>query len=212
MDSKHDEQIKVWDPVVRLFHWSLVVSFFVAYLSGEESLQTHIYAGYFIIALLVIRVIWGFIGTSHARFSDFLYPPKEIVAYLKSLASGHPKRYLGHNPAGGVMVFLLLIALGLTSITGLLLDTETGGVAGVGFVSTAVADEHGWAEEEDEEHEREESGGEDELLEELHEFLGEFTLFLVFFHIGGVVVSSRLHHENLVRAMITGKKPAEPQS
>jgi len=210
MSMERDEQIKVWDPVVRLFHWSLVISFFVTYLSGEEALEVHIYGGYFIAALLVVRVVWGFIGTPHARFSDFLYPPKETAAYLKSLASGHPRRYLGHNPAGGVMVFLLLIVLGLTTVTGLFLDTKGEGVARMdpGLVSVAVADEEhdGW-DDEDEEDGHEEEG----MLEELHEFLGELALFLVFFHIAGVLVSSRLHHENLVRAMITGKKPVEPR-
>ncbi len=208
MAGEGEEQIRVWDPVVRLFHWGLVISFFVAYLSGEESLRTHVYAGYVIVFLLAVRVVWGFIGTPHARFSDFVYPPRETFAYLKSLASGHPKRYLGHNPAGGLMVILLLISLALTSITGLLLD-ETYEVTdvGPGIVSVAVADE----DEDDEEYEGS-SHHEEEMLEELHEILGELTLFLVFIHIAGVLVSSRLHHENLVRAMITGKKPAEPRS
>jgi len=206
-----DNQVRVWDPLVRLFHWSLVAAFVIAYLSGEEESLVHVYAGYFIIGLLVFRVVWGFVGTRYARFSDFLYSPARTVQYLKSLFSGTPEHFTGHNPAGGWMVILLLIALLSTSYTGLKVYAAEGygplasGADGVTLMATAYAGE-------DDDHEaaggdREEQEGE-EFWEELHEVSANLTVLLVLIHVAGVVVSSRLHRENLVRAMITGNKNA----
>ncbi len=209
------KQIKVWDPLVRLFHWTLVISFLVAYLSGEELQQVHIYSGYLITGLLVLRIIWGFIGSRHARFYDFLYSPREITSYLKSLISGKPKHYLGHNPAGGVMVILLLISLGSTVATGLIMDSGANTLSGAPAMQNAPSDRTWLArEDEDDDDEAFETEGreDNEAMEEIHEFFANFTLFLVFFHVAGVIVSSRLHRENLVRAMITGKKTADPEA
>ena len=82
------KQIRVWDLFVRVFHWSLVLSFTVAYLSGDEESAIHINAGYIIAGLISFRLIWGFIGSKHARFSDFLHSPQTIIDYFKSLLSG----------------------------------------------------------------------------------------------------------------------------
>ena len=209
-----ENRVKVWDPLVRLFHWTLVISFAVAYLSGDEMDQLHLYAGYVITGLLVFRLVWGFVGSRHARFSDFVRPPGEVIDYLKSLFSGHPKRYLGHNPAGGVMVILLLVSLAGTVGTGLVMDPAFGGggmEGAAGQSSMAMYEDDDDDDDEDDEDERYEGRGENEVVEELHEVLANLTLFLVFLHIAGVVVSSRLHRENLVRAMITGYKPKDPE-
>jgi len=180
-------EIRVWDSLVRIFHWSLVAAFVVAYFTEDEMMTLHVYAGYLIAGLLVFRLIWGFIGTPHARFADFVYSPGEVLSYLKSMVAGRPAHYLGHNPAGGAMIILLLVSLIATVITGLLV---LGGEAGTGaFAATAMA------------------GGEaGEVWEEIHEFFANFTLFLVVLHVAGVILGSRLHGENLVRAMITGRK------
>ncbi len=182
----------VWDPLVRMFHWSLVAAFIVAYVTEDDMTTLHVYAGYLIAGLLVFRVIWGFIGPRHARFSDFVYTPAEVLGYLKDMASGHPARYLGHNPAGGVMIVLLLVSLVVTVITGLLV---LGGEAGTGVLASTLAVSNG-------------EGG--EAWEEVHEFFSNFTLFLAALHVAGVILGSRLHGENLVRAMVTGKKKANP--
>jgi len=192
--------IKVWDPLLRLFHWSLVIAFFAAYLTGDELQTVHLWAGYLITGLLAFRLLWGFIGPRHARFSDFLYSRAEIGTYLRDLAAGRPRRYLGHNPAGAVMVFLLLGSLILTAASGLALEQT---------LPEPTAQSASWFQWEDDEDEHEGEGN--EILEELHEFFANLTLLLVLLHIAGVAVSSRLHHENLVRAMITGRKPAKPE-
>jgi cytochrome b len=209
-----DNQVRVWDPLVRLFHWTLVAAFVVAYLTGEEESMVHIYAGYYIAGLLLFRVIWGFVGTRHARFSDFIASPGRTVRYLKGMFAGTPEHYVGHNPAGGWMIIMLLVSLVLTTWTGL----EYYGLEGHGPlaavsvelapVATALADdddryEHG-------EHGDGEGGHspEEEFWEELHEFFANFTVLLIVIHVAGVLVAGRLHGENLVRAMITGRKNA----
>lgn len=200
------KNIKVWDIVVRLFHWLLVLLFIVSYLTGEEQdalpIPIHVYSGYAIIGLLLIRIIWGVIGGQHARFRDFIYSPSTVLAYLRALKQGNPKRYLGHNPAGGYMIIAMLVMLTGTTMSGLKCYAEEGyGPLAesntVTFISAAYADD----DDDDEEH----SDGE-EFWEEVHEFFVTMTLLLVFLHIMGVILSSKRHKENLVRAMITGKK------
>jgi len=199
-----NESIKVWDILIRVFHWSLAFFFIIAYVTGEELETMHAYAGYIIIGLLAVRIVWGVIGTRYARFSNFIYSPSQISSYLKSLFSSKPKHYLGHNPAGGAMVIVMLVFLILSSWSGLKAYEMEGkgplASAEMSLVTLAQAD--GWDEGE---YEHEDGEG-DEFWEEVHEVIVNFTLLLVFIHIGGVFVSSALHKENLARAMITGKK------
>ena len=113
-------EINVWDPLVRLFHWMLVIAFGVAWLTEDEWMTLHSYAGYLIVALLLFRLFWGVIGPRHARFSDFVKSPSAVIGYLKDLTKLRAKRYIGHNPAGGAMIVALLICLVMTTLTGLL--------------------------------------------------------------------------------------------
>jgi len=199
-----NESVKVWDIMVRVFHWSLAIFFLLAYVTGDELETMHAYIGYIIIGLLGFRVIWGIVGTRYARFTDFIYSPQTIMAYLKSLLTSSPKHYLGHNPAGGAMVIVMILFLTLVSWSGLkayeaegkgpLASTE------ISVVSTAVADD--WYEDDHRHGHR----GEDDFWEDIHEFIVNFMLLLVFVHLGGVLVSSVLHRENLVRSMVTGRK------
>ncbi len=93
--------VKIWDPLIRIFHWSLVVTFTIAYLSADEESVLHTWSGYAVLGLALFRILWGFIGSQHARFSDFVYPPSVIVSYARDTLLGRAKRYLGHNPLGG---------------------------------------------------------------------------------------------------------------
>lgn len=204
--------IKVWDPLVRIFHWSLVAFFTIAFLTGEEEGSLHIYAGYAVIGLVVFRVLWGFIGTDHARFKDFVFGPGKVIDYLKSLVNGSPTRYVGHNPAGGYMVILMLVTLLVVTFTGLKVYGAEGhgplaANTDISIIAPARAEE-----EAGEENEAGEMSGEaqgEEFWEEIHEAASYFMLLLIALHITGVVVSSRVHKENLVKAMITGKKEQE---
>ena len=166
--------VKVWDPFIRVFHWSLVVLFSVAFLTGDEIKSMHLWAGYAIAALVALRILWGFFGSRHARFSDFVKGPGTVFQYLKQSTRLEAPRYVGHNPAGGAMIVLLIIMLIGLSITGHLMTTDA-------F----------WG---------------SKSMEEVHETFANITLGLVALHVLGVVLASLEHGENLVKAMITGRK------
>jgi cytochrome b len=116
--------IKVWDPFVRIFHWSLVGLFAIAFLTGDEIEWLHLWAGYGIAALVAMRIVWGFIGSRYARFSDFVKGPHAIASFLKESVRLQAPRHLGHNPAGGAMVIALLVMLVGLSVTGFALTTD----------------------------------------------------------------------------------------
>ncbi len=210
MTMNSETEIKVWDPLVRLFHWALVAAFTIAYLTEDDWLDLHVFAGYTVAGLIAFRLLWGFVGSQHARFSDFVYSPANIIAYLKDMLALRAKRYIGHNPAGGAMVLALLLSLAATTLSGMqvyAVEENAGPFAQIEMNLTPIAT----ARADDDEHEHE-GGGHKEggIWEEIHEFFANFTLLLVALHIAGVVVSSLAHNENLPRAMVTGKKRREP--
>jgi cytochrome b len=168
----------VWDAPVRVFHWLLVLSFAVAWLTSEsERWQlVHITAGYTMAGLVAFRILWGLVGTQHARFGDFVRGPRAAVRYLKSLVSPHPEHHAGHNPAGALAILALLALAVLTVATGWASYNEIGG----------------------------------DLFEEVHEALASTMLAIVVLHVVAVLVSSVLRKENLVAAMLHGRKPVPP--
>lgn len=190
MQTPATNDIKVWDPLIRIFHWALVLLFITSYLSGDEWDTLHIYSGYAITGLLAFRLIWGFIGTRYARFSEFVRSPADIKAYLKSLLHGNAKRYIGHNPAGGAMIIALILMLCGTVFSGMALLASDGQGPLAGTFLQAIPED---------------------FTEEIHEFFANGMLLLIALHIGGVIVSSLLHKENLIRAMFTGRKQKEEQ-
>jgi cytochrome b len=213
---KNKQFIKVWDIVVRVFHWSLVGCFAIAFISAEDFRKLHVVFGYSVLFLVLFRILYGFVGTRYARFSDFIYPPDQIVDYLKGLLFGKPRHYMGHNPAGGFMIFIMLLSLLSLTLTGL----KAYGVKGHGplakheisFIANAFADSDDNENHDEQENRKRRSqknheDEKDEFWEEVHETIAYFTLFLVSIHIMGVLVSSIVHRENLIKAMITGHKP-----
>ena len=185
---------KIWDPLVRIFHWALVLSFFIAYITEEDFLIIHSYAGYIVLGLLFIRIIWGFIGSRHARFSDFIYSPKDIKHFLKNTLRLKAKRYMGHNPAGGVMILLMIISLLMTTISGVIVY---GAEEQAGPLASWFTQSHSfWG----------------EAFEEIHELFANFTLLLIFVHVAGVIIESFIHKENLVKSMIDGMKRTDNNS
>lgn len=167
-------QILVWDFPTRIFHWLLVASFIMAYLTSEsERLRDwHMVSGYLLVGLILFRLVWGIIGTKYAKFRDLVRGPAAVLDYLNGLFSKESKRYVGHNPAGAIAIVLLLTCgLGM-GVTGWLLFNDFGG----------------------------------SFIEEGHEALASIMLTVVIVHVLGVMLSSFLHKENLVRAMVTGYK------
>ncbi|HET8747133.1 MAG TPA: cytochrome b/b6 domain-containing protein [Ramlibacter sp.] len=166
----------VWDAPVRVFHWLLAASFAVAWLTsdGERWELVHVTAGYTMAGLVAFRILWGLVGTRHARFTQFVRGPRAALEYLGSLFGREPRHHTGHNPAGGLAIVALL---GLTALTAL----------------------SGWAY-------YEQIAG--HWMKEVHETLAGTMLALVVLHVAAVVASSLLHRENLVAAMVHGRKPA----
>lgn len=117
-------QIKVWDLFVRLYHWSQAALIAEAWITAGEVKWLHERIGYAIVALVAVRILWGFLGPRHARFADFLHGPRAVLTYLGDLLRGRARRYLGHNPAGGAMILALLTAILGTALTGWLLTTD----------------------------------------------------------------------------------------
>ena len=217
-------KVYVWDPLVRIFHWGLVLAFIIAYLTAEEENPIHIYSGYAVLGLITFRVLWGIIGTKYARFSDFLYSPAAVVRYLKGLFGNKPEHFLGHNPLGGWMIVALLLCLFVISVSGLKLYAIEEGrgplavnTGDLSVISNAYADRdddededdngRGTSEHEGKSHHSEKEG--EDFWEEIHEVSTDIMLFLILLHIGGVVISSYMHRENLVRSMVTGVKEVE---
>jgi len=129
-----DNTVKVWDPVVRIGHWTLVISFFTAYFTEDDFLTAHVWAGYVLGAVVCFRLIWGFVGTRHARFTNFVRSPSTTIKYLSDLARNRSRRYIGHNPAGAAMILALLTLLAATVFSGLMiygLEEGAGPLAGI---------------------------------------------------------------------------------
>lgn len=202
-------KVRVWDPLVRIMHWVLVTAFFTAWLTEDDFMNLHVGAGYVVAAVVVLRVAWGFVGTRHARFADFVRSPRTTVRYLRDLGRGRAQRYVGHNPAGAAMIVALLLAITATGVSGLALyaiEEQAGPLAGWFAAPAVTAGQVGDPGDGDERGHAEDSR--EELWEEIHEIAANLSLLLVAVHVAGVLFSSFLHRENLVAAMLTGRKRA----
>jgi len=212
-------QKPVWDLFVRFFHWSLALLFIVAYLTGDEKDVLHRYIGYAMFGLVLVRIVWGFFGTKYALFSEFFCSPAKALNYLKELASGKPKYYTGHNPAAAWMIISLLALTVMTCVSGYAAFTgkgkspsfESGNVFSI--ITNVYADDDEYENHKDRnaKRERHDNSGKDDdesdsIWGDIHEIFAQLMLIFICFHILGVAVSSKMHHENLVKSMITGTK------
>lgn len=184
------QTVRVWDVFIRVFHWALVGAFATAYLSAEDFESVHVWAGYAVLGLVAARLLWGVIGTEHARFANFVRSPVAAFRYVVDVVAGRARRFIGHNPAGAAMIVLMLVTLIALTISGVALygaDEGQGPLAGM-LAGSGEEVEH--------------------LLEEVHEFLANLMLAFIAIHVVGVLVESLVHHESLVRSMFTGRKRA----
>lgn len=181
--------IRVWDAPTRLFHWALAILVIANFFTGEDQgalLVVHTYAGYLAGLLVLFRVWWGFAGGEYARFAEFVRPWRDVRAYIGSFLRLAPRAHIGHNPLGGWMILLMLVVVGLLVITGMMAAAADGVV--VPFFG---------------------AGG--ELAEELHEFLGNLMMVLAAVHVFGVFADWLLTRDNLILAMVTGRKEVRKQ-
>ena len=180
--------IRVWDLPIRLFHWLLVLCItgsFVTINLGDEFIQWHAYFGYSILTLLIFRIIWGFVGSKHARFLSFIPSKQAIVDYLQ----GGSPRVLGHNPIGALSVFALLFVLSVQVFTGLFVDDE---VSFKGPLEKYV------------------SGGVASFFSEIHEGNQVVILTLIAIHIAAIIFYKKFKGEDLIKPMISGDKEIDP--
>ena len=180
--------IRVWDLPIRLFHWFLVVFItgsFVSINLGDEFIQWHAYFGYSILVLLVFRIVWGFVGSTHARFTSFFPTKKAILDYL----SGSSPRVLGHNPIGAISVFALLFALSIQVITGLFVDDEVSFKGPLEkYVPSSISS----------------------FLSQIHEGNQVVILTLITIHIAAIIFYKKFKAEDLIKPMISGDKEIDP--
>jgi cytochrome b len=174
MMSAGESSVTVWDPVVRIFHWTVVAGCLANLFIVEDGGRAHEVIGYAVAVVLVVRIVWGFVGTRNARFKDFVPNLSRLKEYLILMVRGREPRQIGHNPAAAVMMLVLMALLAAVSITGWM--TTLDAFWGV------------------------------EWVEELHEGVAEAILWLALIHAGAALYESRRHGENLVWAMVTGRK------
>jgi len=178
----------VWSLFIRIFHWSLVVLFVLAYYtstSGDDDL--HAICGYMITGLLILRVLYGFFSSGYAKFTNFLYSPAKFLQHGKQIIENKPEHYIGHSPMGAYMVFSLLLLLLMLVVTGLISQGWTEYEGPLWAVHMMPNDALGrWS-------------------ENMHEALPDMLIGFIILHISGVFIACRQHNTNLVRVMITGK-------
>ena len=180
--------IRVWDLPIRLFHWLLVLCIagsFITVNIGGNAIQLHAYFGYSILTLLIFRIVWGFVGSTHARFASFIPHPKSVLNYLQ----GKSPRFLGHNPIGALSVLALLFVLSVQVVTGLFVDDE---IAFQGpfakYVSNATVS----------------------FISEIHEGNQVVIYTLIAIHIAAIIYYRKFKGENLIKPMINGDKEIDP--
>ncbi|HYD05030.1 MAG TPA: cytochrome b/b6 domain-containing protein [Reyranella sp.] len=192
MANKKD-RVRVWDLPVRLFHWALVILLATSYFSGragDDWMNLHFWSGYAILTLLLFRIVWGFVGSTTARFSDFVKGPSAAWRHLAELAGADRPREVGHNPLGGAMVVVLIFAVLAQVVAGLFsADTDMGMVNGP--LSRLVADK--WV----------------DAATAFHKYWVNVLLILVGVHVLAAIVYLVWKRQNLIGAMIHGHKPLD---
>ncbi|QPO10614.1 cytochrome b/b6 domain-containing protein [Thalassospira sp. A40-3] len=193
--SADEKKVKLWDFPVRLFHWALVVAIVTAWWSNRQvMIDIHAIAGYSVLALMIFRIIWGFVGSSNARFADFLTGPSHVIGYLGKLPNGSISEltYTGHNPAGGWMVLVMILLVGVQAVSGLFASEDTflffdGPL--VAYVSSDVANTMNW----------------------IHHTNINLIYAAVGLHVFAALFYLVVKRENLIRAIVIGTRrvPAE---
>jgi len=192
--SKHaPDKIAVWDPFVRIFHWSLVSAILVALITSQllppTWIKLHIISGTTALVLVTVRIVWGFLGPAPARFASFIRHPREVLRHVAELRANTAPHHVGHNPVGGVMIALLLasvVALGLTGTVALGGALKSGPLAFMTSFDVGQAFRH------------------------LHALIANGLIVLILGHVAGIIFESRRTRENLVRTMIDGRKRLRP--
>jgi cytochrome b len=198
----------LWDPVVRLTHWGIAVAVLLNALVTEGGSVTHVSLGWLGMALLLLRLIWGVVGPSEARFSAFPPNPVAALRHLAELAAGRPREHASHNPAGALMAYAFWLCLSAVIASGLVM---TGGATPMQIASDKAAVASGdWSALA----EKSDSSSEDTSLrhtaEEIHEVVANLMLLLAALHVAGIFIESRAMRRSLVAPMLLGRTGRRP--
>jgi len=181
--------IRLWDSPTRIFHWLLAILVAVSYFSAEEGeMEIHEISGIAILVLVIFRIIWGFVGSTSARFSHFVRGPGAVLAYVRALLRRNPPHTAGHNPLGGWVVVAFLLLLVVQGALGLFANDDIFYEAPLAYM---ISDDTS------------------DSISGLHHELFEFILILIGIHVAAVIGYWVVFKENLIRAMITGQKKVE---
>lgn len=195
----------LWDPVVRVTHWGIAASVLINAVLDEGGSVLHVTIGWIVVALLLLRMVWGGLGPAEARFSAFPPNPLAALRHLRQLAAGRVRHYPSHNPAGALMAYAFWATLAAVTLTGLVM---TGGATPMQVASAQQVVASGdWSAL----IEQGEGGSDTDLafgegVEEVHEVAANLLLILAALHVVGVALESRAMRRNLVSAMLTGKR------
>ena len=194
-DKNHDENappVLVWDIPTRLFHWTLVLLFFSAWITAEiggDLMDIHMFIGYTLLSLALFRWVWGFAGSQTARFADFVRGPRAALAHIAEVRAGKAGAQSGHNPLGGWMVLALLVLLPVQACTGLFASDD---ILTDGPLKHLVSDDVS------------------RLLTHVHHLVFTAMLILVIVHVAAIIAYRVRLRENLVLPMLTGYKALPP--
>jgi cytochrome b len=212
MAEPHLHTERSWDPIVRITHWVVALAILLNGLIDEGGSVLHVWIGYIALAMLVLRIVWGFVGPAEARFSSFLPSASGARAHASDLAAGRVRHYRSHNPLGSLMVYALWGVLAVIIATGIVMAgppplsaPPAEGSSQVQTLSPSATtddDSNGDGAEQDERRPKKES-----LVKDVHEIAANLILLLAALHIGGVAVESYLSRTNLARQMVTGRRP-----
>lgn len=178
----------VWDLPVRLFHWLLVLSLGGQWVTAEvleDAMDIHFYIGYFTLGLVIFRLLWGFVGTKYARFSNFIAGPKAVIGYVKSLGFEQKSFTVGHNPLGGLLLPAVLLLVGAQAISGLF-TTDDIINAGPYYESVDAAVQ--------------------EVMQWLHHNLFDVLIYLIVVHLLAIAWYRWALKHDLIIPMMTGRK------
>ncbi|MGX1308605.1 cytochrome b [Amorphus suaedae] len=207
----HSERI--WDPIVRITHWVVALAILLNGLIDDGGSVLHIWIGYIALAMLLLRVVWGFVGPAEARFSSFLPSASGARSHAADLAAGRVRSYRSHNPLGSLMVYALWSMLAVIIVTGIVMAgppplPPAEAPSQEQTLSQATTADSDGDRDDDDDGEGERGAKEESLVAEIHEIAANLILILAALHIGGVAVESYLSRTNLARQMVTGRRPA----
>lgn len=186
--SSAERFVRVWDAPVRIFHWALVALVLTSWITSEiggNAMTYHMWSGYAILTLVAFRIVWGFIGSEHARFSGFLCGARALFGYASGLFGSSGRYYAGHNPLGGISVIFMLASLLVQACTGLFANDD---IATEGPLTHLV------------------SGATSSLLTTIHRYNFYVLVTLIAIHILAVLFYLVVKRDNLIGAMFTGRK------